>query len=556
MELAMNLEQKGRISTAVLLLLIILTACATDRELAPMQTDPLQSVLPAIAQLDGLRAQANLNRDILLGKDTYIRSANAEARPGGELRMQSDSGTRCWAIWQIPDQPEYLDSIFVDIIEPVGAGCFVGLADYSTGRWQFSGPYTEQTSLPVPTDWQLSPGGNHYVAVMTHDGASVDIGQLFSWFEDGWQLLTIRDGNTPIQSISIAAISGRPAILWQEQGNPQHSYAISSSADGLQLADWTSLGISFGPGGAFGSDLQEINGRPAFSFSYTDFEHSSVLGYALSSSTTGSSPGHWSYFLLDEADGIGYHNSLALIGGKPAIAYAYISGTNELWYSRSSDAEGASLEDWSVPVRIDHDGSAPIGVDCSLAQVNGRPAVAYHADNRLRYAWSSSQSGEGEDDWNIRIIDSDGASTVGRYASLAVISGKPAVAYYDQFHADLKYAWSDTLHGQVAGDWTSIKLAGPPIAGQFVSLLELDGGPALCYHTVGLLNDLIFDQAATPQGMLPEDWGPYITVDDHVDIDPPDVGQYCDMALVNGNPAIAYYDATNQALKYAVRILP
>ncbi len=541
----------------LMLAILCLNACTADTapETFPVVPQQESQMLPPPAELDGLHSPSNLTRDVTLGKDIYVKSGNAVELPGGELKMDAMAKERCWAIWQIPDQPEYLDSVFFDILSPEGEGCYIGLADYSTGRWQFSGPYTDQTTLPFPSDWQVSPAGYHYFAVMTQDGASVELAQLHAYFQDGWQQLTIHDG-MQIQSLSIASIGNRPAILWQELGDPKLSYAISSTADGQAPGNWTQIGIGFGPGGASGVDLQEINGRPAFSFSYSDFENSIVLGYALSNNSTGSSPGNWSYFLLDQQSGIGYYNSLAMINGRPAITYAYLSGLNELWYSRSSDLHGGQITDWSAPVRIDHDGSAEIGVDCSLAEIDGKPAVAYHADNGLRYAWSSDVTGESEGHWNVRIVDPDSASTVGRYASLALIAGKPAIAYYDQLHADLKYAWSETAQGQAFSDWNRIEISGPPVAGQYVSLLELAENPALCYYTVGSLRNLIFDEAITPQGAVPEDWGPFITVDDHVDIDPPDVGQFCDMAVVNGNPVIAYYDATNSALKYALRVLP
>ena len=544
-----------RINLAILICaLACLAACSRSPGQQSLPPESNAQALPAPAELDGLRVPANLNRAVTLGKNTYVKSGNAVELPGGELKMQALAGDRCWAIWQIPNESEYLDSIFFDILSPEGEGCYLGLADFSTGRWQFSGPYTEQTTLQFEPDWQVSPAGYHYVAVLTEGASSVELAQLHAYFQDGWQQITLSVGVLPIQDISLASIDNRPAVLWQ-LGTGLH-YAFSSTDDGLSLADWTRIDISVGPGGASGVDLQEINGRPAFSFSYSDVENSNVLGYAWSSTSTGALPSHWDYRLLDQRATIGYHNSLALIDGKPAISYAYLNTTHELWYTRSSDLHGGDTATWTAPVRIDYNGTEDIGVDCSLAEIDGKPAVAYHAEGLLRYAWSSTETGESEDDWNIRNIDSELDNTVGLYASLAQIGGKPAIAYYDQLHADLKYAWSETAQGQSAGDWKVLEISGPPIAGQYVSLLELNDHPALCYYTVGSLRDLVFDEATTAQGTLPEDWEPFVIVDDHEDIDPPDVGQFCDIALVNGQPVIAYYDATNTALKFAVRVLP
>lgn len=540
--------------TILICTLASLAACAQSPELKQPALDSDSQELPALAELDGLRTPANLNRAVTLGKNTYVKSGNAMELPGGELKMEDPDGKPCWAIWQIPNEPEYLDSIFFDILSPEGEGCYLGLADFSIGRWQFSGPYTEQTTLQFEPDWQVSPAGYHYVAVLTEGASSVELAQLHAYFQDGWQQITLSVGVLPIQDISLASIDNRPAVLWQ-LGTGLH-YAFSSTDDGLSLADWTRIDISVGPGGASGVDLQEINGRPAFSFSYSDVENSNVLGYAWSSTSTGALPSHWDYRLLDQRATIGYHNSLALIDGKPAISYAYLNTTHELWYTRSSDLHGGDTATWTAPVRIDYNGTEDIGVDCSLAEIDGKPAVAYHAEDRLRYAWSSTPTGESEEDWNIRNIDVESDNRIGLYASLAQIGGKPAIAYYDQLHADLKYAWSDKAQGQSAGDWTVMEVSGPPIAGQYASLLELDGHPAVSYYTVGLLRDLVFDEAVATQDGMSWDWGPLVIVDDREDIDPPDVGKYCDMTLVNGRPVIAYYDETNTALKFAVRVLP
>ncbi|MCB1185836.1 hypothetical protein KDL29_01605 [bacterium] len=540
---------------ALPLLLAGLVSCGSSPAAQSGPPVALEDILPSLASLDGLREGSRLQRDVILGKDTYARSANSVELPGGELQMSAAAGEICWAIWQLPDRPEYLDSVYCDILSAEGAGCHLGIANFATGRWEFSGPHAEQTTLEFAPDWQASPAGYHYFAALTQDTASIEMAQLFGYFEDGWQIVTVSAMHAAGVNSAVADIAGHPAIAYRRDEDEALRYAWSSTETGAAAADWTDLAIpALFTAGRFCS-LADINGRPAISFRGENDNFGYELHYAISSNSSGSSPGNWNVIVLDPTEDVGYHTSLALINDRPAIAYGTFDA-RDLYYIRSSSLDGAAAEDWSTPVAIDHDGSGTLGYDCSLAEVDGRPAVSYYANGNLRYCWSSTAAGEADDDWNIRIIDNDTASNVGLYSSLAVINGKPAISYYDQLHADLKFAWSDTVGGQLAADWNLMEINGPPIAGQYSNLVELDGQPAVCYYTVGLFRDLLFDQAVP--AAIPEvwAWGPFVTVDGNDDMMPADVGSNCSMAVVNGRPVISYYDVTNESLKYAVRVLP
>ncbi|MEZ5338691.1 MAG: hypothetical protein R3F46_10525 [bacterium] len=544
-----------RICLLVLPLLAGLVSCAASP--APQSAPPvaMEDMLPSLASLDGLREGSRLQRDVILGRDTHARSANSVELPGGELQMSAAAGELCWAVWQLPDRPEYLDSVFFDILSVEGEGCHLGIANFATGRWEFSGPYAGQTTLDIGPERQVSAAGFHYLAAVTQDTASVEMAQLFSYAQDGWRVITVSAGHEAGFNSSVAGIAGHPAIAYRHNEDQTLRYAWSSTETGVSAADWTDITIPTQFSAGRDCSLAEVNGRPAISFRAEDELGLYHLHYALSSNSSGSSPGNWNAFELDPAADTGYFTSLAVINDRPAIAYGTFAAL-DLFYTRSSSLDGAAAEDWSTPVAIDHDGSGTIGWDCSLAEVDGRPAVSYYANGNLRYCWSSTPAGEGEDDWNIRIIDNDTASNVGFYTSLAVIAGRPAISYYDQLHADMKLAWSDTAGGEIAADWNHSSLAGATITGQYSSLVELDGRPAVCHYTVGLLRDLLFQQARP--GELPGswDWDPYLTVDGDDPLAPADVGQNCSMAVVNGRPVISYYDATNQSLKYAVRVLP
>ena len=78
-------------------------------------------------------------------------------------------------------------------------------------------------------------------------------------------------------------------------------------------------------------------------------------------------------------------------------------------------------------------------------------------------------------------------------------------------------------------------------AGQFSSLCIVNGNPAISYYNV-THTSLMFVRSTDASGTS---WGMPVQVDITGD-----VGQYTSLQIVNGNPAISYYDYTNHDLKY------
>jgi hypothetical protein len=77
--------------------------------------------------------------------------------------------------------------------------------------------------------------------------------------------------------------------------------------------------------------------------------------------------------------------------------------------------------------------------------------------------------------------------------------------------------------------------------GQFTSHVVVNGNPAVAYYDA-TNGDLKYIRANNANGTV---WGAPVTV-----TSTGNVGQYCSMVVVNGNPAIAYYDATAGLIKY------
>jgi hypothetical protein len=223
-----------------------------------------------------------------------------------------------------------------------------------------------------------------------------------------------------------------------------------------------------------------------------------------------------------------------VVDGRPAIAYHDHALLFDLKYVRATDATGSS---WGTPVTVDSTGD--VGRYASLAVVDGRPAIAYYAGDSnqdLKYVRADDATGSS---WGTPVT-ADSTGDVGQYAALAVIAGRPAIAYFDASNWDLKYVRASDATGSSWGSPLTLDSAGN--VGLDTSLALVDGRPAIAYYKFSPDNDLKYVRASDATG---SSWGTPVTVDSTGD-----VGQYASLAVLYGRPAIAYYDASNDDLKY------
>ncbi|MBN2081339.1 PKD domain-containing protein [bacterium] len=234
---------------------------------------------------------------------------------------------------------------------------------------------------------------------------------------------------------------------------------------------------------------------------------------------------------------------LTIVDGRPAFAYCDYT-TFDLRFAYSSTADGAAAADWTT-VLVDETGN--VGRYPSLAVIKGNPAIAYHdeSNSNLKYARSNTATGASATDWT-QIVTADATASTGTYASLATVAGNPAIAYYDNTDTALKYSRSSTPTGSASGDWAGYFIVDTATdVGRYASLAVVDGNPAIAYMDTNN-SALKYARASTNTGALAGDWSTVLEIDNAGT-----VGYNARLRIVAGTPAIAYTDLSSNAIKFA-----
>jgi hypothetical protein len=483
------------------------------------------------------------------------------------------------------DEKEVNEGLFTVLLD-FGSGVFTGQARYLEIGVRPGDSEGDYTTLAPRQELTAAPYALHSLSTGALQGHPVSdtlpaTGQLLQWNGSAWEPATVSSGNQP----PVAVLQAEPAVLlpgetttlsltlsYDPEDGPL-SYAFDPTGETLGVpasygssastvvastdygrpgdylaagwvkdgaghfdvaralvsvyAFWNTIVHSTGDVGTYAS-LAVVDGRPAIA--YFDGGPNYDLKYVRASDAAGSSWG--TPLTVDSAGDAGQYASLAVVDGRPAIAYWYPSN-GDLKYVRASDATGSS---WGTPLTVDSAGD--VGRYASLAVVDGRPAIAYYdrdPNYDLKYVRASDASGSS---WGSPVTV-DSAGDVGQYASLEVVDGRPAIAYYDYTNYDLKYVRANDAAGSSWGTPVTVDSAGD--VGYYASLAEVDGRPAIAY--LDWTNaDLKYVRASDASG---SSWGTPLTVDSGGN-----VGWHASLAVVDGRPAIAYQDRTNYDLKY------
>ncbi len=183
----------------------------------------------------------------------------------------------------------------------------------------------------------------------------------------------------------------------------------------------------------------------------------------------------------------------------------------------------------------------------SLALVDGKPAIAFFdgGSEDLFYAYSENALGSGN--WAITPVDAKGMGMgdVGTYCSLADVGGKPAISYYEGgIDLNLKFAFNSNADG--SGTWTTGRVDTGGDAGWITSIAEVDGRPAIGYFSDDTTLDYRFaiNSLADGSGVWTPDSVATVTS-----------GMFADgrvLRVLDGRPAAAFYNWDAGELQFAI----
>jgi len=334
---------------------------------------------------------------------------------------------------------------------------------------------------------------------------------------------------------SLAFDSGNPAISYYDATNGNLKYARwnCSMWGGFASLSTPDTVDSAGDVGRYTSLAFDGLGNPAISY-YDATNGNLKYAHRNGARWIGADPSSLVPDTVDITGDVGWYTSLAFDSSdNPAISY-YDVTEGDLKYAHSNGTT------WDI-VPVDLDGV--VGQYTSLAfDSSDNPVISYYdaTNDYVKYAYSDGTS------WHKDIVYS--ISEVGRYTSLAFDSwGDPAISYYDVRQGDLQYAHRRD------GSWEIETVDNSGDVGQYTSLAFDKGSPA--YPAISYYDATNGDLKYARWDATKEKWvgaAASSSAPDRVDGVGADVGQYTSLAFdSSGKPAISYYDATNGNLKYA-----
>ena len=523
---------------------------------------------PATARMS---SAINENSEFWRGVDAF--STEGTTAPAGQaLNVTSGSAGafgRSSATYRIPLAGENPATLSTDINlqlrdDSTASEFYIGIANYATGRYDFFGPFSDgRIRLPLSeaaTGDYISPLGNAFISIVAYNGSEFDVvGVSLNQFDPG-------DVTAPPvpTGLSLTPVAGGLELQWNS--------VVASDLAGYRI-HW-SKNTFVNPGAAGVNSVPYLEGSTRHilsGLSNTTFvaicavdlngnlsaisnlesaaplagdgpvvdlqadSSSGLVNGSIQLGATGADSYDW------DLDGDGVYEVTGDVGGTMA-ADTGKAGIIRPGVRASSGGTAVALGAVSLiiasdlpPVAIltsNRSGGAIFDGEPNPLNVNFNAGNSYDDGPSLDSAWSLL----GDGNWT-SFGPADSLSQ--GYSSSGVYNA--AVRVQDSANQEA-YALLPITVKQITGFRESVTMPGP--AGLYGSLAIVDGRPAMTvrrFNGPGV-DGLFYSRALDDEGRL---WGDPVPI-----AMSPDMGEWSDLAVINGNPAVVFYRFTDSKVYY------
>ncbi len=344
---------------------------------------------------------------------------------------------------------------------------------------------------------------------------------------DGAAWATMVQVETGGDLVDLEVVNGFPAIAHVDIGTNLIRFVRATNAQG---SAWGS-GIAVSPSAedAFWPAMTVSAAGPLIA--YFDDTNNRLK---LSRSPNANGTGTWTQSVVDLADSPGFYGDVIMAEGLPSISYQSFDNAN-LNFIQATNATGSV---WNS--RISWDAEHALGEYASFGLVDGRPAFAYY-DQTMQVPKFVSAANHSGTQWNNPIIP-PGSGARGKFVKLRTFNGNPSMAYYDESIEYIKFMRSNDAQGL---SWPLDVEVYPAqdFPDPLINMLNCGGVPGVFFFSLDASNRMYFRKATDANGSSFSGFP--------AAIDPTqNSGYFHSVALINGNPAVAHYEATNDNLHY------
>ncbi|MCG3152914.1 MAG: hypothetical protein GEEBNDBF_02219 [bacterium] len=377
------------------------------------------------------------------------------------------------------------------------------VANGATGwSWNFGPGASPSTSTQASPTVTLGPAGFYTGYLTVTNGAGPSPQYQFNFTVDPkapvWSNYLITSAGASGTSTDIVLYQNKPVISFYVSGDTDLYVAIATKEVPTAPGDWLVYAVD--DEGDVGKDTSICVSNDRLAISYFD-ETNGDLKLALATVASPTSKAQWNRTQVDTLLDVGDESAIIDQAGRLTIAYHSVSG-GALKVARAQVNVPTGPSDW-VTMVVDARDNA--GNDKDMVELNGRLVIAHSVNglDDLRCSIAKVANPLTESDWDTHDVDTDGV--VGEEPSLAIHNGLLSLTYDYDTGDDLRFARAKVEFPASGADWEFHDVDTIGNTGERTSLVYADGRPAVSYFDNSKA-DLRFARAKVAEPVSTADW--------------------------------------------------